>query len=345
MADATTVDTKGADTGAAAAAATTTAAPATTVVTNATAAASTAAATTTTGAAATTDAGVTTDVGKTGGTDATQAKGYWPDDWLARITKGDEKVAKQLGRYASPTELAEAHVALRRRMDSGEVKSALPKDAKPEELTAWRKENGIPEKPEDYNLADLKIPEKDKEVVSGIVARMHAVNASPDVVKAAVETYYAEQIRQGEARRAKDEDQRAQALDALNSEWGGSFRRNVNLVEGLLAKFPESVRDALKSARLPDGTAIFNNPDALRGLAAIALEINPAGVVVPAGGGDLGKTMVDQYNDIQKTKRENRTAYNKDNAMQAHERDLIDAMIKNGIMDNNGTIIQNRKAA
>ena len=33
--------------------------------------------------------------------DPDPAKGYWPDDWQSRLSKGDDKLAKQFGRFAS----------------------------------------------------------------------------------------------------------------------------------------------------------------------------------------------------------------------------------------------------
>ncbi len=296
---------------------------------------------TTTAAASTTQAAATTTAATT---DATTQKGYWPDDWLTRVSKGDEKVAKQLGRYASPEALAEAHVSLRRRMDSGEFKPALPKDAKPEELKAWRKDNGIPEKPDGYDIKGIDVPEADRDLVNGFLGRMHAKHAPPEVAREALKAYYEIEQRNNQARAAKDEEQRISALDTLNGEWGGQFRRNVNLVEGMLAKFPQSVRDLIKSARLPDGTALFNSPDALRGFVSLALEVNPAGIVAPNSGGDLGKTMVERYTDIQKVMREDRGRYNKDAGMQKEYRELIDALIKHDLMDKNG-VLKERKAA
>lgn len=274
---------------------------------------------------------------------ATEMKGYWPDDWVTRVAKGDEKRVKDFAKFQSPEALADAYTSLRRRMDSGEVRTALPKDPKPEELAAWRKDNGIPEAPEKYDLKGLDVPKEDRAIVDTFLKSAHGANFTPEQARVAVEGYYAEVTRQEEARSAKDEEQRSAALDTLNGEWGGSFRRNVNLVEGLLAKFPESVREALKHARLPDGTAVFNSPDAVRGFAALALELNPAGIIAPAGSGDLGKSMLDEYQSIQKTKSTNRKSYNKDSAMQERERDLIDAMMKHGLMDNAGNIT--RKAA
>lgn len=276
--------------------------------------------------------------------DAQPAKGYWPEDWQKRLAGDDEKELKQVSRYASPQEVWKKARALEQRLSAGELRPALPKDAKPAELQAWRKDNGIPEKATDYDLKDLKIPAEDKETVNGIVSRLHQRNATPEVVREAVQAYYDEQGRQSKHRLEKDEEQRVAALDTLNSEYGGQFRRNINLLEGTLSKFPKSVQDAMRHARMPDGTALFNHPDIIRGFVALALESNPAGIVVPAGGGDMAQSALAQYEQIQKDKVSNRPAFNKDTAKQEHERNLIDVLVKNGVMDSSGKIIQ-RKAA
>lgn len=290
---------------------------------------------------ATTDAGATTAAPAAG----TETKGFWPEGWQARIAGEDKDELKQLARYASPEDVWKKARSLERRLSSGEFRTALPKNPKPEELAAWRKDNGIPEAPEKYDLTGLTIPEEDREIVGGFLQRAHEHNMSPAQARASLESYYSIQAKQLEERAARDEEQKAAALDTLNAEWGQSFRRNVNIIEGtVLSKFPENVRQLLKSARLPDGTALFNNVDALKGFAALALELNPAGVVTPASGGDIGKGMIDEYNDIQKMRREDRASYVKNEGVQQRERELIDAMIKNGIMDANGNMV-GRKAA
>lgn len=295
------------------------------------------------GAGASSNKGDASAGDKGNGADAGK-KGAWPDDWLERVSKGDEKVAKQLGRYASPEALAEAHINLRKRMDSGEFKPMLPKNPKPEELAAWRKDNGIPASPEGYDLSELRLPKEDKEIVSGFVSKLHAKNASPDVVKEAVGAYYGELARQQQVRAEKDEQERVSVIDKLGEEWGGKFSSYRNRVENVLSTFPQSVRDAFKSARLPDGTAIFNHPDIMRGFLALSLRDIPEGVSVPAGDGDLGKSMTDRYKEITKTMREDRNAYNKDAAMQKEYKDLIAAMAKHDLIDKNGNL-KERKAA
>ena len=66
----------------------------------------------------------------------------WSDDWRSKMAGGDAKEAKRLERFASPKEVFKSYRAFETRLSSGELKSALPKDAKPEQLTAWRAENG-----------------------------------------------------------------------------------------------------------------------------------------------------------------------------------------------------------
>ncbi len=278
-------------------------------------------------------------------TDATVTKGYWPEDWQKRLAGEDEKELKQVTRYQSPEDVWKKARALERRLSSGELKTALPKDAKPEEIAAWRKDNGIPEAPEKYDLkfdSGLVIGKEDKPIIDDFLKSAHGRHYTPEQAKGAIEWFMNDRERQTRERQEKDEKERVSTLDVLNQEYGGQYRRNINLVEGVLSKFPEKVRSSLMSARMPDGSAVFNNPDIVRGFVALALEVNPAGIVVPNGGGDLGKSMTDRYGEIQKYRAENRSAYNKDAKMQKEERELIDAMIKHDLMDKNGNL---KKAA
>lgn len=266
------------------------------------------------------------DGSATGGVD-----GFWPSDWRDQVAKGDDKLSRLAGRYASPEAVFEALVSAQNRIRSGELKSSLPENPTDEEMAAWRADNGIPEKPTDYDLSfdsGLVISDEDKPLIDAFLETAHSVNMTPAQVKAAIEWNEGQREQEAIRRQEMDEQQRQQAQDTLNVEWGNDFRRNINMVSGLLNYIPESVRSGLTSARLPDGTALFNHPDVLRGFAALAGELNPAGVVVPAGGGDPMKGVDEEIGAIEKTMRENRTAYNKDEAMQARYRELITAREK-----------------
>lgn len=223
-------------------------------------------------------------------------------------------------------------------MSSGELKVALPKDAKPEELAQWRKENGIPETPDKYELKlgnNIVIGDQDKPIIDEFMKTAHGQNMTPAQVSQSVQWYFENQARQAEQRAAQDETERQSALDALNAEWGGNFRQNLNMVGGVLSHFPEGVREAIKNARLPNGRGLFNDPDVVRGFAAMALELNPAAAITPAGNGDPVKGIDDRIAEIEKMMTDNRKAYNKDQKVQAEYRDLLTAREK----------IQQRKAA
>ena len=86
------------------------------------------------------------------------------------------------------------------------------------------------------------------------------------------------------------------------------------------------VKALLLDARLGDGTRLGDNPAALKWLAGLAAEANPAGFVAPGGGQIEGvKT---ELETIRKYRLENRTAYFADEKMQARERQLLAAQEK-----------------
>lgn len=265
---------------------------------------------------------------KTADTKTDEAKGYWPDDWQKRMAGEDEKELKQVGRYASPEAIWKKAKALEARLSSGELKPVLPKNAKPEEIAQWRKDNGIPESPDKYDLKDIKITDADKPVIEAFLKSAHEANMTPEQAKAAIQWQKADTAARLDALAVRDEEQRVAALDMLNEEWGSGFRRNVQMVEGFLENFPASVRELLKGGRLSDGTGIFNNPDILRGFVAVSLAANPAASLIPSGGGDPAKGIDDKIAEHQKYMKEHRTAYNKDEARQAEYRDLLDAREK-----------------
>ena len=284
----------------------------TAVATTQAAGATTAAAATTTAAAGAAASAQTTTATAT----ADAPKGDWPGDWVQKLSAGDDKRAQRLSRYASPVALADALIAAQNRIASGEVKAAFPKDGKPEEISAWRQTNGIPEAPDKYDLNlgnGLVVGADDKPIVDGFLKAAHGANMHPDQVKQTLNWYYEEQNRQAQVRAEQDAKDRIAALDTLNAEWGPSFRRNVNLIENtVIARFPPEIRDAIKSARLGNGKGMFNDPEVMRAFAALALEINPAGTVVPSGEGDPAKSVNDRIAELEKLMRTDRRKYNSD---------------------------------
>jgi hypothetical protein len=211
------------------------------------------------------------------------------------MAAGNEKALNVIKRFGSPQAIANALLADRQRMSSGQLKPALTADATPEQIASYRKDNGIPEAPDGYleKLPDgLVIGDADKPYVSKFAEAMHAKNASPDMVHSVLNTYFNEIMpAQQVALQDMNEEHRLAGEEALMAEWGAEFKGNKNAVLNLLNGMPEDARNALTTARDKDGVFLFNRPEVVRALSQVARDLNPAATLVPNDGGDATKAV------------------------------------------------------
>lgn len=213
------------------------------------------------------------------------------------------KLLKKLSRYNTPAEVAKALRAAEVRISSGELKAVLPKNATPEQVAEWRKENGIPEAPDKYDLTlpdGMKVEADDQPLVDAFVKDMHGLNATPEMVKGAVTSFMRMRGAQIEKIVQMDADTKAAAEDDLRAEWGEDYRTNVAGIDAMLGQADSSVKEAILRARDPSGAALANNPAVLKWLAAHARELGYVGATVVPAGGDLGKTIDDELGDLKK---------------------------------------------
>ncbi|GJD92928.1 hypothetical protein [Methylobacterium iners] len=278
------------------------------------------------------------DPGKTlaadGGTADDPAKAgdaKWPDDWRETLANGDEALLKQLKRYTSPANFAKAGHEAQLRIRAGEAKAPLPKDATPEQLEAFRKENGIPEKPEGYEPKPSNgyvFGEADKPALDSFKAHAHAHNWTPEQFNVAADWYAQEQERMVAAQAEQDAGFKQEADDQLRADWGPDYRRNLSTVQNFLATAPDGLADRLLGGRLADGRRAGDDPAMLQWLARTARELNPLATVVPAGVTDQGKAVADELGELKKMMADQRSAYWKgpDSVKnQARYRELIGA--------------------
>lgn len=258
----------------------------------------------------------------------------WGDNWRETYAGTDSARLNVLKRYTDPKAVLDAHFALKQKVDSGELKSVKPlaKDATPEQIAAYRAENGIPANAGDYlaNLPNgLVIGEADKPTLTNFAEAMHKANMPPAVVHQAIGWYnqWQEQQAADIAKASKEAKQKGE--DELRATWGADFKTNLNLANDFLAQTAgEEMADSLANAVLPDGTVLGDNPKALQWLAKMAREVNPVATLLPNGGGGTGASVDSRIAEIEKTMRTNRAAYNKDTKMQDEYRKLIDARQK-----------------
>lgn len=224
--------------------------------------------------------------------DPKPAPSDFPADWREKMAGGDADELKALQRYKSPVEVNKARIAAVKKISSGEVKTKLAADATPEQVSAWRKDNGIPEKAEDY-LATLPkglvIGDADKPLIDGFLARVHGKNADPAVVAEAVGWYYEQQEQMAADIAKADKAHETAGVDLLRDEWGPEYRANINSVKAFFdtagtTEDGTALSELLIHARLPNGKKLMNEPAALRWMARLANEANPAGFVSPNDG-------------------------------------------------------------
>lgn len=260
----------------------------------------------------------------------------FPEDWRQKLAGEDEKALKRLERFKSPKDVFTAYRALEAKMSSGEVKSSLPDDASEEEIAAYRKDHGIPETPDGYLEAlpsGVVVGDDDREMMNSFLEKVHAKNASPEFVSEAIDWYYQTQEESIAAQAEADKQRRQEAEEELRAEWGAEYRSNINSIKAFLETAPASedgtaLSELLLGARLADGTPLGDHPSALRWLAKLADEANPAGFVAPGVAGNQADTIESEITEIEKTMRTNRKAYDKDQKMQERYLQLLDARDK-----------------
>lgn len=252
------------------------------------------------------------------------AGGKWPDAWRDELSAGDEKARARLERFQSPADIFKSYRALEQRMTSGELKPNTPYPDKgtADEQTAWRKDQGIPEAPDKY---DLKLPEgmvigeNDKPGVDEFLKKAHAAHMRPEHASAAVAAYM-EMREQGIKKTAEHKAELTKSTeDALRGEWGQDYRKNEGLIDGLLAETmaSEDLRNDIAEARKL-------NPDFAKWVLGVALQLNPMGTVLPGSGGTQMQSIQDDLATLDKMQVENPTEFWKE-ANQQKQRDLLAA--------------------
>lgn len=267
----------------------------------------------------------------------------WPETWRVLMAGKDAKALKALERYNSPIEVANALRALQQRLSAGELRKALPAHYTEEELKEYRKSNGIPDKPEDYdvNLGNGFVwGETDKPVLDSFKAAALEGNIPQEHVKSMLGWYVAQQQQRDEEIAQRDEHGRINGADALRAEWGGEYKKNQTAMRNYFEGAPEMF-DMIMGARTQDGRLVGNIPDALKFFSSQAKAANPYATLVPDGDSTPLKSAVGRYQELTKMSADKSGPYwrgNTANSLQSEQRELIDALIKAGQMDESGRL-------
>jgi hypothetical protein len=246
----------------------------------------------------------------------------WPEDWREKLAGDDEKFLAQLKRYASPQNFAKKTRALEQKLSSGEYKRQIAEGATPEEIAEWRKENGIPEKPDGYELpkvSGVEWSDDDKAIAQTYFEKVHGANASPGIVKASMEWYGELQLKHQAAEFERDSANKEKLEDALRSEWGPEYRANLTVMKRALEKdIPHGMDMAY--ARLPDGRRLIDSPDFCAWVTHQAREKYGDGGIISGQGAE---TLADRKKQIQTILREDPGKYYSD-GLDKEYRDILE---------------------
>lgn len=261
-----------------------------------------------TGKTAVVDPKAAPDAGKTllddagaGVDDKAAVVATWPDDWRDQMGGGDDKAMAALKRYNSPQAVANALLAAQQKIKSGEYKKGLGAKATPEEIAEFRKEYGIPDKPDGYEMPKgIEVGEVDKPIVDSILAKAHAKNWTPDQAKEAVSLYF--DAKEQEATQAAEADAQylEQGIDNLRAKYGNEYRGNINgLKNWMSTEWPKGMMEAVLGGRGADGRVLGANPEFMDFLVTLMKEISPQASLGLPGAEEGGKALLDRKTEIE----------------------------------------------
>lgn len=261
--------------------------------------------------------------------------GDWPADWRERIAGNDEKELARLQRMASPDAVWKASRELEKKISSGEYRKVINRpgaDATPEDLAAWRKEAGLPTKPEEYSLKLREgfVPSKDDQPLLDNFKQMaFDSDISPEVGSKMAQWYFDQQEQLQAKQLEADYASKEGAEEALRREFGNEYKLNMGVTKSFLeSTFGNDLAGMLLTARDQNGVKLGNNPDIVKALVRIARENAPGLGLVPAGTENVGASIQSELDNISKLRKEDPQKYWGDNALLARERELIDAQMR-----------------
>lgn len=178
---------------------------------------------------------------------------------------------------------------LQLRVSAGELRAPVKPpaaDATPEQVAAWRKDQGLPEKAADYvsnlKLANGVVPgEDDKPLLEAVAEMAHKGNYPQATVNDFVGIYYDLQDRLTAQREEADADFKVASLEEAMRAEGADFKRNSGALESFWREQPSGIADTVLGARTADGRTVGELPAVRSWILGLQREINPAATLLP----------------------------------------------------------------
>ena len=211
-------------------------------------------------------------------------------DWTADLPDDLKETGK---RFTSKADAVRAIIDLRKRESQVRVPG---KDAKPEEIAAYHKAIGIPEKPELYEFPELpeglELNDQVKESRAQWSQRFHALGIPKQTASELSKLANEDAVRQAQAQIESDKAFATQQEAALRKEWPGEeYDRNKTLANNAFREISSRVGvnvEALAQIEMKDGRFLMDRAEIVRIFAAIGREMSE---------GTLGPTLTESEAD------------------------------------------------
>lgn len=219
---------------------------------------------------------------------AIKARGSWDPEWRKTFAGDDPEAMKTLERMADPTAVWKSYTELRGKVSKGELKAVTPFPATgtDEQKAAWRTEQGVPAKFEEYKLPDgMVVGDEDKPFIDDFLKSAHEANMPNTYAANVVKWWDGERTKRAEAAATAEAALKKETDDKLHTLWGQDFRPTMTKIEGVLDAYLPSGSEELKQRLV---NTVGRNVEFAQLMANIATQINPGGTLV--GGGMEGNT-------------------------------------------------------
>lgn len=232
----------------------------------------------------------------------------WPEDWRTKLAGEDDKISKRLERFKSPQDLMKSWLAAEQKISSGEYRKN-PADAEnDEEAAELRKQMGIPDAPDAYELPEtfqaLELDPND-EGLAKFREAVHAKGLNQEQFQTALQAYDELLIDAQQKQVEADQQYRMQNEDALRAEWGNEFRPRVELLKRMAqdeeGPVAPSVMRALATARDADGNRVFNNKEVAEWLVSLGMNHYGDGALLTGEQQQMQSNRIEEIRGVMKT--------------------------------------------
>ena len=234
------------------------------------------------------EAAVKAEAGEKKGEEGDGKKGDKGADWRAGITNEDAR--KFADSSTDVNHLAERALEMRQKLATAIIRPG--KDAKDEEVLAYRKALGIPETHEGYKFPDLpegqKLTDEIKASRELWGKRFHESDVPTEAAENLI-TAFNEDLQKGlEAQAAADKKYADEQSEALKTKWGDDYEKNKNAANFAANELWGDTLDEVRKIETKDGRFVLDDARMLKGLAKVGLEMKE---------GSLGGTLTEGERD------------------------------------------------